>query len=86
MRNKSNKYYYYYYLFYHSLRFFLCISRAQTMHLERQSLKSIIIIVIIIIKNTGLPARVIDRTWAGKNVFGKSLLTQWLHFYDLYNS
>ena len=31
------------------LVFFLCISRAQTMHLERQSLRSIIIIIIIII-------------------------------------
>ena len=30
------------------LVFFLCISRAQTMHLERQSLRSIIIIIIII--------------------------------------
>ena len=31
------------------LVFFLCISRAQTMHLEHQSLRSIIIIIIIII-------------------------------------
>ena len=29
--------------------FFLCISRVQTMHLEHQSLRSIIIIIIIII-------------------------------------
>ena len=31
------------------LVFFLCISRAQTMHLERQSHKSIILFIIIII-------------------------------------
>ena len=50
VRNRSNKLLLLLSLLSQSLLvFFLCISRAQTMHLERQSLKSIITTIIIII-------------------------------------